>query len=231
MRRFGQKPRMTRLQGPKKHLSPDGGKRVGGVSERPARDPERGNSLRRTRSRNGGKHLVCRKTALFAGRRRNAGLGRSGSSGGLLLQCCRTDDNGCSLGAEKGNDVSSRKRKPNREHPTMRASKSPYAEGTRPYLGPKARARQSSLHCGGESRRRWRVSRFIAVEKTRESGTNRHRGIRKRTERGSSRIDVLARGSARYVRKGRGSRPSSLRGFESSGEVPARRKSRSCRSR
>jgi len=102
---------------------------VGGVSERPARDPERGNSFRRTRSRGGGKHLVCRKTAPFAGRRRNADLGRSESDGGLLLYRSCTDDNGCSSGAEKGNDVSSRKRKPSREHPTIRASKSPTPRG------------------------------------------------------------------------------------------------------
>lgn len=128
------------------------------------------------------------------------------------------------FGRREGERRQLTKAKANREHPTMRASKSPYAKGTRPLLGPEARARQSPLHCVGESRNRWRVRGVIAVGQTCVSRKNRHRGISERTERGSSRIDVSARGSARYVRKGRGSRPSSLRGIESSGEVPARRK-------
>jgi hypothetical protein len=49
---------------------------------------------------------VCGKPFPFAGRRRNAGLGRSTSSaGGSSLVGARTGDNGCPEGAEEGNAV------------------------------------------------------------------------------------------------------------------------------
>jgi hypothetical protein len=49
---------------------------------------------------------VCGKPFPFAGRRRNAGLGRSTSSaGGSSLVGARTGDNGCPEDAEEGNVV------------------------------------------------------------------------------------------------------------------------------
>jgi hypothetical protein len=61
------------------------------------------------RCRGGEKHLVCGTAAPFAGRRKNAGLGRSvyvrrGSSPASR----RADDTRCSSGAEEGNDVGPR---------------------------------------------------------------------------------------------------------------------------
>lgn len=61
------------------------------------------------RDRGGGRHLVYRKSAPFAGRRKNVDLGRlvvvrSGSS----EACGLTDDKGCSSGAEEGNVVGPR---------------------------------------------------------------------------------------------------------------------------
>jgi hypothetical protein len=109
-------PCEERLQCPKKHLSPTRGKRVGGVSGRPAREADRSDPVR-ARGRGGGKHPVFGKASSFAGGRWNVGLGRSGtcvevssSAGG------RTGDSGCSSGAEEGNVVSSPPAK--REHPT-----------------------------------------------------------------------------------------------------------------
>lgn len=70
-------PHGQRLQVPTKHLSPARGKRVGGVSERPAQDPAEGVILLTPCGRNGGKHPVHGMVSPFAGRHRNVGLGRS----------------------------------------------------------------------------------------------------------------------------------------------------------
>lgn len=45
----------------------------------------------------------------------------------------------------------------------------------------------------GEIRRRWRGGRGIAVGQTRASGRNRHRGLVRRTKRGSPRVPAPAR--------------------------------------
>jgi hypothetical protein len=52
--------------------------------------------------------LVFWKAALFAGRRRNEGLGRSVGCLGFLPGQARADDSGCSKSAEEGNVVSMR---------------------------------------------------------------------------------------------------------------------------
>jgi hypothetical protein len=58
----------------------------------------------------------------------------------------------------------------------------------------------------------WGAGGDIAVGQTCASGRNQHRGHRKRTERGSPRVIAPAREAAWHVRKGRRSRPPSLRG-------------------
>jgi len=61
------------------------------------------------RCRGGGKHLVCGMAAPFAGRRKNAGLGRLVTCAeGSSSACGLTGDKGCSSGAEEGNDVGPR---------------------------------------------------------------------------------------------------------------------------
>jgi len=121
---------------------------VGGVSGRPTREGTWSNP-RVARCRGGGRHPVHGMAAPFAGSRRNAGLDRlvrsvevSSSAGGL------TGDKGCSSGAEEGNDVGSRQqsvgtRREGGDHRTR-------AKGTRPLLGPKARARRTWLISGGQ---------------------------------------------------------------------------------
>ena len=52
--------------------------------------------------------LVFWKAALFAGRRRDEGLGRSARYHGDPPGWERADDSGCPKGAEEGNDVSIR---------------------------------------------------------------------------------------------------------------------------
>jgi hypothetical protein len=52
--------------------------------------------------------LVFWKVALFAGRRRNEGLGRSAGEHGFLPFPQRADDSGCPKAAEEGNDVGMR---------------------------------------------------------------------------------------------------------------------------
>lgn len=70
---------------------------------------------------------------------------------------------------------------------------------------------------GGKTVSGSRVSRRNAVGQTWATRMNRHRGGVRRAERGSSRITGPARGAAWCVsRKGRRSRPSSLRGFRES---------------
>jgi hypothetical protein len=61
--------------------------------------------------------------------------------------------------------------------------------------------------------RRWGVSAGITDGQTHASGRNHHWGLCGRTERGSPRTTASARERAWFVRKGRRSRPPSLRGY------------------
>jgi hypothetical protein len=123
-------------------LFPNPGKTCG-RREREAETGSRTERSGRARLRNGGKHPVSGMTAPFAGLRWNEDLGRSvlfvevSSSAGI-----RTDDNRCSLDAEEGNVVSSSPKSASTHDRRIRRTIS----GTRPSLGPKARARQSPLH-------------------------------------------------------------------------------------
>jgi hypothetical protein len=100
------------LQGPKRHLSPARGKRVGGVSERPTQDPAEGVILltpcgsRRWKASGPRDGVALRGAVSERGpwsARQPAEV--SSSAGG------RTDDNRCSSDAEEGNVVGSRTKK------------------------------------------------------------------------------------------------------------------------
>jgi hypothetical protein len=69
----------------------------------------------------------------------------------------------------------------------------------------------------------WGAGGDIAVGQTCVSGRNQHRGHRKRTECGSPRVIAPAREAAWHVRKGRRSRPPSLRGSRARVWLLARR--------
>jgi len=96
--------------------------------------------------------LAFWKASLFAGSRRNEGLGRS-----VVLQWVssrygrRADDSGCPEGAEEGNVVAHAHRA---YAPDAGTRDRACARQTRPSLGPSTRARQSSLHTGRQKRLR-----------------------------------------------------------------------------
>jgi len=119
---------------------------------------------------------------------------------------------GCSLGAEEGNVVSVTLKA---YAPDARGGHTKRAkQGTRPSLGPKARARQSSQLRAAKVERRWRGSRGIAVGQTHGSGRNQHRGHGNRTvnARLATYHRFLRECSVVRERKGRRLRPPSLRG-------------------
>jgi len=170
--------------------------------------------------------LVFGKAIPFAGRRWNEGLDRSVAWAGVPPLPAGAPATAGVLWCQGGE----RRRHAHPSTCTRReGSNASRAQGTRPSLGPKTRARQSPLNFVGASRRRWRVRVDIAVGQTRASGRNRHRGRNEWTERGSPRVTASARRlrDASEPEGGRGLRPSEDREL---GFVPARRK-RSCRSR
>jgi hypothetical protein len=83
------------------------GKSVGGVSERAGAKAGESNLSATTPSRvvTDEGIPVFWKAALFAGRRRNEGLGRSARVTGILPWRECADDRGCPKGAEEGNVV------------------------------------------------------------------------------------------------------------------------------
>jgi len=101
-------PIRERLQGPKRHLSPDGGKRVGGVSGRPTQEGGRSDPFDRLSSQrwkaSGPQDGGALRGVSLERRPRSVRHVRRGSSSA----CGRTGDKGCSSDAEEGNDVSSR---------------------------------------------------------------------------------------------------------------------------
>jgi hypothetical protein len=102
---------------PAKAPLPRPGKRCG-RREREAGTGSGGAILSRARGRGGGKHLISGKSAAFAGRRRNEGLGRSelASSRSLPRRAGAPATVGALRDAEEGNVVGSQPTK--REHPT-----------------------------------------------------------------------------------------------------------------
>lgn len=129
----------------------------------------------------------------------------------------RAGDRGCPEDAEEGNVVGARNK-------NARATCPP---GTRPSLGPPARARHSAT--GGRSRTsrtNATASRSGKPASTRRKARGTRTGgtgtgvVASGRMRGSPRPVAPAREAARGVRKGRRSRPPSLRGHESSGLSP-----------
>ena len=158
--------------------------------------------------------LVFGKVVPFAGHCWNEGLGRSVTvrKGSLPQTNGRADDSRVFFGRRGGerrqrNVKSVRTRRERWSHQTR-------FQGTRPSLGPKARARQSSQLRAAKVERRWRGSRGIAVGQTHGSGRNQHRGRGNRTK--NARLATyhrFLRGcSVVRERKGRRLRPPSLRG-------------------
>ena len=118
-------------------------------------------------------------------------------------------DSGCPKGAEEGNAVSMR----HKAHAPIAGTRD-----RRKRTGDASFARSFdpctsilTMLRGGNSRR-WGVRIGITVGQTHASERNQHWGRHGRTERGSPRITASARERAWFVRKGRRSRPSSLRG-------------------
>jgi len=169
------------------------------------------------------------KAALFAGRRRNEGLGRSATSRGYSP---------AGGGAPMTADV---RRKPRRGTPSACATKRMHpahareiaacAPGTRPSLGPSTRARQSSLCSAGASLGGGAAVLASRLGKPGQPGRT-STGVRAVGRCAARRVSPLPQGRGRDTRrKGRRSRPPSLRGLKSSGLVARTSYSRSCRSR
>jgi len=128
------------------------GESVGGVSERAGVRAGGSNPSAMTPSRVVTVEgiLVFWKAALFAGRRRNEGLGRSVA---LVRVSPRPDDAPMTADVRRTprRGTSSRMRS-KRMHPMQAREIVACARETRPSLGPSTRARRSSLHTGRQKR-------------------------------------------------------------------------------
>jgi hypothetical protein len=215
-------PDAERLQCPKRTF-PNQGTKCGRREREAGAESRQERSCRPLRGRGGGRHPDRRDAVALRGaavERRSRPV-RLRSNGSLPFRASAPATAGVSWAPRRGTSSAC-------------ASQEPRARSSGRYmhalLGDTSFARSrnpcSSIvtHSAGESRSRWRGGRDIAVGQTRETGRNRHRGLVRRTKRGSPRITAPEREHAWCVRKGRRSRPSSLRGIESSGPVPARRK-------
>jgi hypothetical protein len=136
----------------------------------------------------------------------------------------RTDDNRCPLeqrGGERGRRVSSTRTRGRRRLKSARTFEdTSFARSRDPCTSiviqlPKSPWSRKRAHCWIQMARRF----GIAVGQTYASRRNRHRDRVVRTMRGSPRITARESERAWFVRKGRWSRPPSLRGDESSGLV------------
>jgi len=153
--------------------------------------------------------LVVGKAALFAESRQNGDLGRSGNGSGILPKRNRADDSGCPKFAEEGNVVSMRDQAHAPEAGTRdRRQHSGDASFARSFDPCVSILTMLSVQNTG----RWGVQLGIAVGQTCASRRNRHRDWGERALRGSPRITAPARERAWCERKGRRSRPPSLRG-------------------
>jgi hypothetical protein len=155
--------------------------------------------------------LAFWKAVLFAGGRRNEGLGRS-----VVLQWVssrygrRADDSGCPKVAEEGNVVAHAHRA---YAPDAGTRDRACARQTRPSLGPSTRARRSSLHTGRQKRLRGGAtapaSRLGKPTQVGRTST----GVGRADEARLAACHRFRKGEAWHVRrKGGRSRPSSLRG-------------------
>jgi hypothetical protein len=214
----------------KQHCPRPRGQSVGGVSERVG-------------AKAGGSNLSARKFLRVSWRSKASWLsGRRLSSRGAVgmkasigpfrvrrfLRCTeRADDSGCPEVAEEGNAVGMR----HKAHAPIAGTRD-----RRKRTGDASFARSfdpctsilTMLRRGNS--RRWGVRRGITVGQTHASERNHHWGHYERTGRGSPRTTALAREKAWFVRKGRRSRPPSLRGSKESPGLVARTSKCSCRS-
>jgi len=110
-----------------------------------------------------------------------------------------------------------------RRHRTQAREIASLRHGTRPSLGPFDPCALILTMLLRRKAGRWGALGDIAAGQTCASRRNRHRGRRKQTSRGSPRI-TAPQGEAWCVRKGRRSRPSSLRGSGARVWLPARRR-------
>jgi len=162
------------------------------------------------------------KAALFAGRRRKDGLGRSvGLSWASPHVGRRADDSGCPKGAEEGNVVA---HAPPSVCTGSRPSSFCLPSGRR-VLRSVLRPVRVDPHYARPVERRFVVGRSF-----RYHGWANPReweepalGSDERAQRGSPRVTASARMRAWHVREGRRSRPPSLRGLKSPGLSSARR--------
>lgn len=162
---------------------------------------------------------VFGKTDLFAGLCRNADLGRPvrpswflhGGGAPVTADVLRTPRRGTPSSTRNQRTCTRRRH----EKPCLRSGDASFTRSEDPYT--------SILTMHRVKARWWGASGDIAVGQTCVSGRNQHRDHRKRTECGSSRVVALAREAARHVRKGRRSRPPSLRGSRARVWLLARR--------
>jgi hypothetical protein len=128
----------------------------------------------------------------------------------------RADDSGCPEVAEEGNVVSMRSK---RMRPRQAREIVACAQGTRPSLGPSTRARRSSLCTADASLGGGAFESASRLGKpTHVGGTSTGAGTDGRSA--ARRVPPLPQGRSRGAfRKGRRSRPPSLRGSEGSGLV------------
>jgi hypothetical protein len=138
--------RTVTSQCPSKTLSPSRGQSVGGVSERAGAKAEGSNPFARTNSfacRGGERHPDLLEGGALRGATSERGSWSVRSRVVVSPTASRcADDRGCPKGAEEGNVVSMR----HKAHAPREAREIAHHLGTRPSLGPEARARQSSLH-------------------------------------------------------------------------------------
>jgi len=199
---------------------PSLGKSVGGVSERAGAKAGGSNPFATdipSRDVAVKGILVVWKAALFAGRRRNDGLGRSIDGSGYPPA---TD------GAPMTADVRRTPRRGTssafaikRMHPAQAREIVACAQGTRPSLGPSTRARQSSLCSVSAS---FGGGAFESASRSGKPAQAGGTGTGAVTDGRSAarRVPPLPQGRERDTsRKGRRSRPPSLRGLKSSGLV------------
>jgi hypothetical protein len=159
--------------------------------------------------------------ALFAGRRRNEGLGRS-----VILSWASTP-----IGTRRRQRMSEGRRGGERRRaapfkrlqPTQARFVVACVRSTRPSLGPSTRARRSSLCTRRASVSWWGVRFGITVGQTHASGRNQHWG-RSGGRSAARRVSPPPQGGRRGTsRKGRRSRPPSLRGSRAPVGLLARR--------
>jgi hypothetical protein len=164
--------------------------------------------------------LIVRMPSSFAGWRWSGGLGRLvyPRNGSLPFRVSAPATRGVPWFAKEGNVLSACAIKATQ--PFERQLSLLTRSVTRPSLGPRARARRSSLTSPVKADEGDAFGEGSRLGKP-GNRRNQHRLLVSRTKRGSTRIPTLARGTRGCVRKGRRLRPPSLRGSrESRSECP-----------